>query len=213
MQASFGRRQTAGGHALEWAVVGCWAPASGHQQILCELLNYIRNEYELHCQLTIRRDCQLQNCMGDYGSWMKQPPHDSQEMVEDACRCLTCIQESVTRSGEDSGDWRGGGSGWISLGTTTSPLPITSIAPALFAEPGRRTVFQSQTVATEEVELISYWGWECEDHRSSLSPRRLWSVAPGQTVRTHPWHTRELLLWVAVCSFYRNLWLGLAAKM
>lgn len=49
---------------------------------------------------------------------------------------LTCIHvSSMTRSGEDSGDWRGGGIGWINFGTTTKPLPTTSIAPALFAVP------------------------------------------------------------------------------
>lgn len=49
---------------------------------------------------------------------------------------LTCIHVSSTvRSGDVSGDWRGGGKGWISFGTTTSPLPTTSIAPALFAVP------------------------------------------------------------------------------
>ena len=48
----------------------------------------------------------------------------------------TCIHvSSMTRSGDVSGDWRGGGKGWINLGTTTNPLPTTSIAPALFAVP------------------------------------------------------------------------------
>lgn len=41
----------------------------------------------------------------------------------------------MTRSGDVSGDRRGGGKGWINFGTTTNPLPTTSIAPALLAVP------------------------------------------------------------------------------
>lgn len=41
----------------------------------------------------------------------------------------------MTRSGDVSGDWRGGGIGWINFGTITNPRPTTKIAPALFAVP------------------------------------------------------------------------------
>lgn len=52
----------------------------------------------------------------------------------------TCIQvSSMMRSGDVSGDWRGGGKGWINFGTTTNPLPITNMAPALFAVPTDRS--------------------------------------------------------------------------
>jgi hypothetical protein len=48
----------------------------------------------------------------------------------------TCIHVSSRWcSGDDSGDVKAGGMGWINLGTTTKSLPRTKIAPALLAVP------------------------------------------------------------------------------
>ena len=48
------------------------------------------------------------------------------------------------RSGEDSGELTGGGSGWINFGTITKPLPTTSMAPALFAVPGIGKILENR---------------------------------------------------------------------
>lgn len=98
---------------------------------------------------------------------------------------VTCIHvSSVNRSGDVSGDWRGGGNGWISLGTTTNPLPITNIAPALFAVPecicSIRLCFKLQKKkGQKKLKIITAY------HNSWLQKIK-WLTGPEQIVQIHP---------------------------
>ena len=72
----------------------------------------------------------------------------------------------MMRSGDVSGDWRGGGKGWINFGTTTNPLPITNMAPALFAVPTHPTHYRSkfETFGIQEQNKHNYL---CFTHHNS----------------------------------------------
>lgn len=108
--------------------------------------------------------------------------------IKTSCKKHTCIHvSSCTRSGDVSGDWRGGGKGWINFGTTTNPLPTTSIAPALFAVPKcichmRLHYIYLQIKREKPQSNVTY-------HNSWLQKKEL-STVPEQTVQTHPWHIR-----------------------